>query len=249
MFALLAAFALCLPQQADAQRVKSAIAELEQAWKSPSADERVRAIQASADVRDAEVLKLVARGLRDKEPAVQRAAIEALRFAGHPEALKELQAFARDEKASRKDPLLCAALLRAVGQYGSASSIRILGDDLWSLPEPRVLQARILGLGRIRTRESLERLLELLKLAGPQRIEAVMPDFRLALVALSGVDKGAAAQAWQDWWSANRAQWKPADEPAALPKDLERKWQVYWGEQESDYRPRKRSERGKDSAS
>jgi hypothetical protein len=252
MLNLLALLALNLPGlgvealQADPQRAKSAAAELERAWKSESAGDRVRAIQANGNVPDAEVLKLVARGLRDKEVEVQRAAIEALRWVGHPDALKELQALARDEKAFEKDPLLYAALLRAVGQYGSASSIRILGDDLWSVQEQHVLQARILGLGRIRTRESLERLLDLMKVAGLQRIEALMPDFRLALVVLTGADQGNSQPGWQNWWNDHRALLKIAQQPPELPKDLERKWRVYWGEMEGDDRPRKRSERGRD---
>ena len=31
-----------------------------------------------------------------------------------------------------------------------------------------------------------------------------------------------------------------------LPKDLERKWKVYWGEMQDEERPKKRSDRGKD---
>ena len=248
---LLAALLCCLPAaggdvppQADVQRVKSALAELEAAWKSDSPAERVRALQAQGGVRDAEVVKLVARGLRDKEPDVQRAAIEALRFVAHPDALKELQAQAHDDKALRKDPLLRAALLRAVGQYGQASSIAVLAEEFAAPDDEHVLQARILGLGRVRTREAVEKLLELMKLVGPQRLQMLMPDFRLALLVLTGADQGLSQAAWQSWWSDNRAKWKIAETPLGLPKDLERKWKVYWGEAEDDYRPRKRSERG-----
>lgn len=249
---LLALIALWLPVRADAsaqadpQRVRSAVAELERAWKSASAGERVRAIQANADVPDAEVLKLVARGLHDKELEVQRASIEALRFAGHPDALQSLQALARDDKASRRDPALYAALLRAIGQYGSATSIRVLGEDFWSVQDQHVLQARILGLGRIRTRESLERLFELMKTGGPQRVEPIMPDFRLALVLLTGADQGNSQAGWQGWWNDRRAQFKVEERLPELPKDLQRKWGVFWGELQGDERPRKRSERGRD---
>ena len=252
MLSLLAALALALPPpagdapQADPKRVQAAVSGLEKAWKSENTAERVRALQASVGLGDAALVKLVARGLRDREAEVQQAAIEVLRFAEHPDALKELEALAREERPLRKDPALFAALLRAIGQYGSAGSIRLLGDDLWSNQDARVQKARILGLGRIRTREALERLLELLKSAGPQRIDACMPDFRLALAALSGTDQGNFEAGWQQWWSEHRAQWKPEVRRPALPRDLERSWQVYWGESEGDDRPRKRSERGRD---
>jgi len=255
MLQILALLTLCLPcsgeepVQADRQRVKSATTELEKAWKSDSAADRVRAIQTNGNVADAEVVKLVARGLYDKEIDVQRAAIESLRWIGHPDALRELQTLARDEKPFKKDPLLYAALLRAVGQYSSVSSLRILGDELWSVPDEHVIQARILGLGRIRARESLERLFELMRLSGSQRIEALMPDFRMALAVLTGVDQGNSEPGWQSWWKEHRVQWKVEEKRPPMPKDLERKWQVYWGETESDYRPKKRSERGRDGQS
>lgn len=244
--ALLLSFCLAggEPQQADAQRVKSALAELEAAWKSGSASDRVHAIQTQGAVRDAEVVKLVARGLHDKETDVQHAAVEALRFVGHPDALKELQTLARDEKSFRKDPVLRAALFKAVGQYGQASSIGVLADDFGTLEDDHLVQARILGLGRIRTHEALEKLFEMLKLAGPQRLPLLMPDFRLALVVLTGADQGLSQAGWQAWWNDNRAKWKFAELPPELPKDLERRWKVYWGEMQDDYRPRKRSERG-----
>lgn len=232
--------------QADPQRVKTALAELEKAWKSAEAGERVRAIREQGSVPDAEVVKLVARGLSDKELEVQRAAIEALRWVGHPDALKELQNRARDEKPYRKDPLLYASLLKAIGQYGNASSIAVLSQDVWSIQEEHVVQARILGLGRIRTRESVEKLIDLMKVAGPQRIQAVMPDFRLALVALTGTDQGNSQIGWQNWWNDNRTKLKVDARPPELPKDLARKWKIYWGEAEEDDRPRKRNERGKD---
>lgn len=235
--------------QADPQRVKLALAELNKAWKSDEAGERVRAIREQGNVPDAEVVKLVARGLRDKELEVQRAAIESLRWVAHPDALKELQNQARDEKPYRKDPLLYASLLKAVGQYGNASSIGVLAQDVWAIQEEHVIQARILGLGRIRTRESVEKLIDLMKVAGPQRIQAVMPDFRLALVALTGADQGNSQIGWQDWWNDNRAKFKLEARPPELPKDLARKWKVYWGELEQDERPRKRGERGQDEHS
>jgi hypothetical protein len=65
-------------------------------------------------------------------------------------------------------------------------------------------------------------------------------------VALTGLDQGQAPAAWQTWWSENRTKFKLAEKQPELPKDLDRKWKAYWGETEYDYRPRKRSERGRD---
>ncbi|MBK7643156.1 MAG: HEAT repeat domain-containing protein [Planctomycetes bacterium] len=229
----------------DPARVKTAVAELEKAAKSDSAPERARVLLAQGNVPDPAVVKLVARALRDKEPDVQRAAIEALRFVAHPDALKELQSAAREEKPLRKLPELHAALLRAIGQYGDPSSVRILGEDAWSDDEAPVIQARILGLGRIRTREAVDKLIDLMKSASAARLAASMPDFRLALVSESGVDRGNSPEGWQSWWNEHRSELKFDARPTELPTDLARKWKTYWGDMEYDARPTKRADRGR----
>jgi hypothetical protein len=232
---------------ADPARVKAAVTELEKAWKSNDAGERVRAIQAQATVADAEVVKWIAKGLKDKQIDVQKASIDALRWINHPEALTALQNAAKDAKLYKEQPMVFAALLKGVGQYSNKSSIAILKDDVWAVQEQHVVQARILGLGRIRTHESAEALIDLMKVAGTRKIDGVMPDFRLALVAITGADMGVSQIAWQQWWSDNKSKLKIAPAMGELPKELSFKWKVYWGEMSEDERPRKRSDRGKDA--
>jgi hypothetical protein len=235
------------PAPADPARVKTAVVELEKAWKSSEAGERIRAIQAHATVADAEVVKLIAKGLKDKQLDVQKASIEALRWINHPDALAQLQSAAKDSKFYKDQPVVFGSLLKAVGQYGNKSSIPVLTSDVWSVQEQSVIQARILGLGRIRTHESVEALMDLMKVAGTRRIENFMGDFRLALMTLTGADMGSSALAWQQWWSDNKSKLKIAPQPGELPKELDRRWKYYWGELTEEDRPRKRSERGKDA--
>lgn len=232
------------PAVPDPARVKAAVADLDKALRGGTKDEKLKAIQSSSDVLDADVAKAIGKGLDDKEMDVQRSAIEALRWMQHPEALKQLQNAARAHKDYRKDPVLFAALLKAIGQHASPSSLDVLKDDVWSVPEQGVVQARILGLGQIRTNAAVEALMDLMKVAGPQRIQNVMPDFRLALVQLTGVDKGQSQQIWQDWWNENKAKLKVSPTPSELPRELQFKWETYWGKQEPYERLRKRGERG-----
>ena len=188
----------------DAAQAKSAIAELDKALRGSDTALKLKAIQMHGAIADAEIAHLLGRGARDKEPAIQGAAIQALRWLEQPEALKELHAIARSEKALRKDPVAYARLLQAIGQHGDASSIPFLVDDVTTVPEHVVLEARILGLGRIRSVAAVEALVELMKVTGAQRIQNLMPDFRLALARLTGVDKGQSQPLWQEWWNAER---------------------------------------------
>lgn len=233
------------PAPPDPARVKAAVAQLDKAFRGGTKEEKLKALQEQSDVLDAEVIKQIAKGLSDKELDVQKSAIVALRWMDHPDALKELHSLAKTPRDLRKEPVVFTELLKAIGQHSSPTSIAILTDDLWSVPEQGVIQARILSLGRIRTIESVEALMSLMKAAGPQRIQNVMADFRLALVQLTGVDKGVSQQLWSEWWNDNRARFKVEPTAAPMPRELGMRWEVYWGQREPYERMRRRGDRGK----
>ena len=251
MLHLVLALGLCLaplaqkPAPPDPERVKAVVTGLERALKSGSKEEKSKAIQACAEVADTDVAKALGRGIADKELEIQRSSIEALRWMEHPEALEQLHGAARTRKELRKEPTVFTALLRAIGQHGNPKSIEILEDDVWAVVEAGVVEARILGLGNIRDKRSVEALMGLMKVAGPHRIQNVMPSFRLALARLTGVDKGQSQQMWQDWWNDNKAKFSVAEKPAELARELQFRWDSYWGKERPYERMKKRGERGK----
>ena len=216
--------------RADPAAVKAALVELEKAFKSGETGDRVRAIEAAAAIEDGEVVASIAKGLRDREPDVRRGAIAALRHNAHPKALDELHVLVAQDRALRKEPATFAAVLRAIGQHGDARSIAILEDDPWSVPDHAVIQARILGLGRIRTPAAVEALFDLMKVAGPQKIQPFMEDFRTSLRVLTGVDQGASRELWFTWWNDNKGKLKIAPEVGELPKPMQARWSAYWEE-------------------
>ncbi len=226
-------------------RVKAAVTELKEAFSKSDAGPRIRAIEAGADVADAEVVGHIAKGLDDRDLSVQKAAIEALRFNTHKKALDALQARAR-QKASKEDLTVYATLIRAVGQHGSLSSIEILTENPWSTPDAAVLEAKILGLARIRTNEAVKAVTDLMEIAGPNKIEPFMPSFRLALWSLTGTDQRGSRDLWLQWYREHKAKLKVAPEPSAEPPELARRWQRYWAKPgtEEAAEPGKRRERG-----
>lgn len=233
------------PAPPDAQRVKTVVAELEKSLKSGSKEEKSKAIQSSAEVPDADVAKALGKGIADKDLDVQRSAIEALRWMEHPAALEELLDAARTRKELRKEPTAYAALLRAIGQHGNPKAIDALKDDLWSVVESSVVEARILGLGNVRDKRSVEALMDLMKVAGPNRIQNVMPSFRLALARLTGVDKGQSQQMWQDWWNDNKGKFTLPEKAPELARELQFRWDSYWEKERPYERMKRRGERGK----
>jgi hypothetical protein len=110
------------------------------------------------------------------------------------------------------------------------------------------LRARIFGLARIRTLESLEGLLEMLATSGAnvgtRRLQPQMEDVRIALMLLTGVDQGRSPELWERWWRANRKGFRLAAELPLLPKELRREWDIFWGQSTTYERERRREERG-----
>jgi hypothetical protein len=231
------------PAPADPQRVKDAVAELQKAFKEGDAPDRIRAIEHGSEVVDAQVIDWIARGLRD-QAEVQKSAIEALRWMDHPEALKPLVETARRDKRLQKDAALHAALLRAIGQHPNVSSIDVLADDMWSDPDHGVIQARILALGRIRSPAAATALIGMMKVAGPNKIQPFMEDFRMSLMVLTGADQGQSQDLWLRWWNENKGKLKIEATPPQLPRLMQRKWDAYWSREGRGDKPARRGDRG-----
>lgn len=216
------------PAPVDPKRIDAAVTELDVAFKSGKTDDRIRAIRAGMLVLDGKVVDGIARGLKDDDATVRRAAIEALGRMRHPHALDALHAFAKSSRdALQKDEELYPATLRAIARHGSASSIEILVDDPFSQRTYAAVRARILGLGNIRSEKAVEALFDLLSKVGVNQADRHMDDVRLALVHLTGVDNGKDPQLWTKWWRDQKNYKLPETEPEM--KRLDRvAWNEYW---------------------
>lgn len=228
---------------------QAALAELKSAFEKTDAGPRLRAIQNAADVDDAEVVRYIGRGLTDKDLSVQGAAIEALRFNPNAKAFEELNTRAKS-KAAKEDTTVYAKLLRAVGQRGDPRAIDVLNDNPWSAPDAQVIQARIYGLGNVRTKEGLKALTDFMEIAGVNKIEPFMKDFRIALWSLTGADQGTSRDLWLNWYRENKSKVKISPRAPTEPPELARRWSSYWAkpgaEGEGGEKGKRRDGEGKD---
>jgi hypothetical protein len=222
------------PQEAKATATCQAL-EKALAKDAPPA-EALPVLQAAIEIVDPRVIDVIAsKGLRHADPALRSAAVEALGRMNHPDALRALhEMLKRDRKDLQEEPPRHAALLRAIARHGSESSISLLGDDVFQSPDRGVVSARILGLGRIRSPRAVEELFKLMRLAPRPRMGDHMQDFRLALVVLTGADKGTDQELWLNWYGDNKSKLEVAPAPPELPRELRRRWNAYWGEREPD---------------
>lgn len=217
---------------------------LEQGLSSRDAGERAAALQDHGPSSQARAVSAMVKALRDKDRDVRYAAVEALRFSDHPKALDGLHRMAKSDRDLRDDPELHALLLKAIGQHGNPKSIPVLSSELLVHPERDVRRAGILAIANIRTRESVEALLGLMRSAGRNRVQANMVALRLGLVALTGADEGVSQDRWTTWWNDNKKGLRVAEAQPPMQEADRRAWDGHWGIRRRMERAPRRHERG-----
>ena len=236
---LLFTFALALPVQdppkppVDPKRIDAAVTELTTAFgKDGTTETRTAAIKNNVEVVDGKVIALIAKGVDDKDPLVESAAIDALGHMAHPDSLKALHAlYIRDKAKLKDDEQMFPLLLRSIARQGSPSSVENLIDDPFAQRSHDAIRARILGLANIRTKSAVEGLISFLGLAGAQKVDGYMDDFRLAFCRLTGQDKGPDPAAWQKWWQDSKDKYEVPTAMPDLSPEQKRTWNRYWGAQ------------------
>jgi HEAT repeat protein len=236
--ALLLALAVLLPsaprqeeEGPSPEQVQAAVEALEGAYKEGDAAAQVAAIRSAMEVVDKKVIDLVAKGL-EKEREVAFAACDALGRMPHPESIKKLNSFYAKEKrklgkAEAEDGLV--AVLKSVGRLGDPKGIDILVDSPFKSKGYPVLQARFFGLANIRDAKAVEALFGLLDKVGNVQLDRYMSDIRLALVQLTGTDRGDDPRQWQAWWRENKRGYEVPAEAKELPIEMRLRWNEYWG--------------------
>jgi len=251
MLSLLLAVPLVLCQDdsvqvPDPKLVAETVERLEKALKSGEKREKTGALDEAGKVLAPEVVKAIARGFKDSDPEVKQATIQALRWMDHPDALGTLHRTFKTDRAIKKDEELQASLLKAIGQHASVSSIDLLADDVFGTIEYGPIRARLLGLGRIRSKESVEALIGLLKSTNQRTVDRYSGDFRLSLMVLTGTDQGPNSTAWIRWWNEHRKEFEVSAERPKLPRAETMRWTDYWGLEEDHGRTKRREDRGDD---
>ena len=253
MLSLMCAIALALPcpqtrepAPATPERIAAAVKELEAAFSKGKPEERAAAIVSNQEVVDAQVVAWFVKGLKSGDKPVRDAAAEALRFARHPDALSALQDALKRERKLGKDLEFLTRLTKCVGQHQSESSIELLADNVFQPREHRLIEARILALGNIRSRRACEELIGLMRTADRERVQPFMEAFRLALMSITGVDQGLSQDAWMAWWNNSKSTFEPPRPAPPLPREMQRRWNYYWGLDAPKGREKRRGERGDD---
>jgi hypothetical protein len=240
----LAIFLAALCGRAEAQdEVAAATERLDRAFKEKSETDAVEAIRRAVKTVDPKVINLIAKGLRVKSPSVNAEAMKALGSMRHPDALKALHDtywWAKRAGLTKKNDELFALLLKSIGRHGNSSSLRVLTDSPFKHLTVATGTARIMGIANIRSRESVDVLVDAGKMAGSYGRRSrnfqdwkglfEMP-YRVAMTVLTANDLGASRQMWQDWWKSEAGKkFQPSAKRPQVPKAVQEFWEKYWDE-------------------
>ena len=196
-----------------------------------------KAIRQSMKVNDPAVSKEIAKGLRDRSLAVREAAIEALGSMDNETALKELHRLYFGNRSLSKNPKLFALLLKEIGRHGDPSSIKVMIDSPFNRLTLESGTARLMGLGNIRDKQSVEELVKLSrKSSGKQRGSGVTSQWRGAfnqafddaMRILTGQEYGRGKEDLEKWWRANRKDLEVDPERPKVPDEVSKRWASYW---------------------
>jgi HEAT repeat protein len=219
------------------EEAAAALAGLKASLLEEDGDAAAAGIEEFAPVDAPAVTSLLAAGVGWPRPAIRNACVRGLGWLGTPDALEALHRFHRTSTALfKKDEDLHVLVLKSIARHGSVSSIPELGDTAYREETFAAGAARILGLARIRHRDSVEAIFDALSTGGARTRLALHPaeprfiePARLALMILTCQDFGNDAAAWQRWWSENEKGFQVPRVAPDLPPELRRDWEEFWG--------------------
>ena len=248
-------FPPALPQDPPAPEVSleelspaEAAAALKSALKGKEANLALTALEQYGRIPDKAVTRAAADGLAHKESEVRLAAITALRFNPDPSALGQLLK-AKKSKAILEDTKLAEQYYLALGQKQSTKALPVLTDNLRITARgDLVTRARVLSLGRIRDKKSVEALISLMNSGRGRAGNPHMREIRGSLVRLTGVDHGGNSQEWNSWWGDHKAKLKISLEPWPLPQGMDRQWRMLWATPEEKAAAQEKREQGRDDS-
>lgn len=235
--------------QAEVEKItpSEAIAALKSAAKEKDFAVLEATLKSVGRVKDKGVVKEIAKSLKHKQPTVVLVAIEGLRWNEAPEALDALLKAAKDKKVMA-DLKAAVALTYALGQKADKKALNALKDgfQVTTRGDFELIKAKAHALGRIRTKESVEALIDYVNSGVRPRTERKMQaEPLLALQVLTGQDPGNQVSDWMDWWYDAKGSLKISSEEWPLPNGrAQRQWDRLWEDPEARSRASARGRNG-----
>lgn len=217
------------PKAPTKDQIKAALEELKTAFGKGTLADQFAAIEGAGDTPCDKVAEALGKVLRDPEEECVSLALKALAKMKTPKALPQLTAFHKKDKRLKKNDRMLAETLQAIAWHGDPKTIDLFAKEVLKNTSAQVQKARILGLGMIRSTESVEALIGLMKSSNHKKVQPLMDKVSMTLTVLVGEnDNGKNINRWVAWWNDNKRDLE-VDADAKLPKSVAGKWNTYWG--------------------
>lgn len=204
-------------------------------------EDKIELIWEAVELPHEDVVDALEEGLDDKQQEVRLATLDVLGLIDHEDAMKLLAKLARKDKKLQDDEELAAQLFKSLGRYGVEKNMDLFTKNIFASKGSKVVQARLLSLGKIRSEDAVEELISLMNSAagigagkgkgnggGARSKVAHMDEIRMSLYALLEEDAGSSRNDWQKWWNDNKRDFEVSEEEGDLEGPLGRKWGQYW---------------------
>ena len=213
-----------------------AVAALKEAAKAKDPTVLEATLASVGRIGDKAVVKEIAKSLKSKQEAVALAAITALRWNEHADAIDALLKAAKDKKLMAIEKL-AIELTYALGQKADTKALKALTDGYTVTAKGLgdLMKAKTLALGRIRDKAAVEAILDFINSGARRRGERRMPqDALIALHVLTGQEPGKQVSDWMDWWYEEKGSLKIHAEEWPLPDGrAQRQWDRLWEDPEA----------------
>jgi HEAT repeat protein len=125
---------------------------------------------------------------------------------------KTLSALTKALKANERNVDVYLAVIKALGDLGDPRAIPSLSKNFWNQKDIavgiRAAQAKITALGYIRSKKSVDALIDMLYVADPLSMMSVAAHLQASLKRLTGEDFGWDRDRWRDWWKKSERKFK-----------------------------------------
>ncbi len=218
------------PIHVAADEDKDAIEAFHDQMKEADEAGKVKLIEALAAGKNPGRKKAVEKYLGNRSTAVQVAAIKGLGTIKDPKSIGKLMAMT---KAAEKEPKVLAAIMTALGEFGSRKTHKTLMDTAkkWLYKNSDVASSAARAMGSIQDKKVIEDLIKLLGMTYPRvasggtrisgetqaLLKASRPGIIEGLQVLTGWDF-AEAEAWNNFWEYEQKRWKPGARDVDITK-------------------------------
>ncbi len=190
--------------------VKPMARSFEKAWSKLSSPEKIDAMKDLATTKhDLAAASIAKKGLKDRDPVVRE---DAAKFLGRMKCRNTVPPLIKAMKPNERTQRVYFAIIAALGSIGDPKAVPALSKGFWNQKDPglgiTMARAKIDALGMIRSKKSVEALIDMMYVAGNTAIGLLARNLNKSLNGLTGQQFGRDRGAWKDWWKKNRSKFK-----------------------------------------